>query len=120
MTSQSPSQPATAPLSGSEITDHLPAEQWVAELLYHCIRSHEERVRELQASTPEYDPKPAYRAIETSGALLDRILGNAGLVGMKRDLTFAYWDRGLQSDAIKAVRSGFAEKVRADGEVGIS
>lgn len=114
MTSQSPSKSATAPLSGSKITDLLPPQQWAGELLYHCIRGHEERVQELQASKPGYDPQAARRAIEAARASLDRFLGLVDLVGMKRDLVLSYWDRGLQRDAIKAVRSGFAEKIRAD------
>ena len=124
MTSQSSSESATVPVSGSKITDLLPEMQWAGELLYHCIRSHEERVRELQASKPGYDPKAAHRAIEAARASLDQFLELVGLVGMKRDLVFSYWDRGLQRDAISAVRSGFAEKIRAapknwNGLVGI-
>ena len=114
MTAQSPSEPATAPVSGSKITDLLPEVQWSGELLYHCIRSHEERVQELQASKPGYDPQAAHRAIEASRASLEHFLELVGLVGIKRDLVLSYWDRGLQKDAIRAVRSGFAEKIRAD------
>ena len=114
MTSQSPSEPAITPVSGSKITDFLPEVQWAGELLYHCIRSHEERVQELQASKPGYDPQAAHRAIEASRASLDQFLELVGLVGIKRDLVLSYWDRGLQRDAVTAVRSGFAEKIRAD------
>ena len=114
MTSQSPSEPVITPVSGSKITDLLPDMQWVGELLYHCIRSHEERVRELQASKPGYDPQAAHRAIEASRASLDQFLELVGLVGVKRDLVLSYWDRGLQRDVVRAVRFGFAEKIRAD------
>ena len=116
MTLQSSSEPPTVPVSGSKITDLLPEVQWVGELLYHCIRSHEERVQELQAERSGYDPQAAHRAIETARASLDGFLGMVGLVEMKRDLVLSYWDRGLQRDAIRAVHSGFAEKIRADPE----
>ncbi|MCG3775350.1 MAG: hypothetical protein JW395_2182 [Nitrospira sp.] len=112
MSAQTSTIAHTAPISGSTITDYLPAEHWATELIYHCILSHEERVQQFQASTPAYDPQSAYRVIEASRSLLERHLEKAGLVGTKRDLAFAYWDRGLQQDAIESVRAGFAEKVR--------
>lgn len=114
MTSTPTSAPTYAPVSGSEITDFLPPKQWATELLYHCLRSHEERVKELKESRPGYDPQAAQRAIEASRADVDLFLLNHGLTGLKRELVFSYWDRGLQSDAIDAVRLGFAEKIRTD------
>jgi hypothetical protein len=112
MIAQTSSIAQTAPISGSNITNYLPADSWATELLYHCILSHEERMQELQASTPGYDPQSAYRVIKASRSLLECHLEQAGMAGIKRDLAFAYWDRGLQQDAIVSVRAGFAEKVR--------
>ena len=48
--------------------------------------------------------------------MLDRILAKADLVDIKRAMTFAFWERGLQSDAIEAVRNSFAERIRDDAE----
>ena len=116
MKPQSPSEPTTAPPRSSNITDFLPTVHWIGELLYHCIRDHQERVRELQASTPGYDPQAAHRAIEKSLASLDYFFEAARVRGTQRDIVLNYWDRGLQSDTIRVVRSGFAEKIRHDPE----
>ena len=69
MTAQSPSEPATAPVSGRKITDLLPEVQWAGELLYHCIRSHEERVQELQASKPGYSATTSSKRINSCSML---------------------------------------------------
>ena len=114
MISESIIEPVIAPLSGSKITDHLPPGQWAAELLYHCIRSHEERVKELQSSRSGYDPHKALEIITEVRAMLDRLLARGDIVGLKREMTFAFWERGLQPDVAEAVHNSFAKRIRDD------
>ena len=47
-------------------------------------------------------------------AMLDRLLARGDLVGLKREMTFAFWERGLQPDVTEAVRKALAAKIRDD------
>lgn len=116
MTSHSSADEALATTSGTRIpfADHLPPDPWALELSYQCIRMHEKGLKELQASKPKYDPRKTLEIIGEARAMLDRLMARCDLVGLKREMAFAFWERGLQPDAAEAVHSAFAEKIRDD------
>ena len=118
MTSQSPSDDAsgTAAGNGLSIADHLPPNPWALELCYQCIRMHEEGLKELQASKPKFDPSKTIEIITEARSTLDRLMAKCDLVGPKREMAFAFWERGLQPDAAEAVHTGLAEKIRDDAD----
>ena len=118
MTTQSPSDatPAMAPGSRTSFVDLLPPNSWLLELCYQCNRLHEEGLKELQASKPGYDSRAALEIIGEVSALLDRLMAKSGLAGPKREMAFAFWERGLQPDAVEAVQDGMAAKIRDDAD----
>lgn len=118
MTTQLPSDDASGTVAGDgrSIADHLPPNPWALELSYQCIRMHEEGLKELQASKPKYDPRKTLEIVGEARAMLDRLMAQCDLVGLKREMAFAFWERGLQPDAVEAVRNAFAAKIRDDSE----
>ena len=118
MPSESPSDDAsrTAASDGLSIADHLPPNPWALELCYQCIRMHEEGLKELRASKPKFDSSKTVEIITDARATLDRLMAKCDLVGLKREMAFAFWERGLQPDAAEAVHTGLAEKIRDDAD----
>lgn len=95
----------------------LPAGSCYAmELPYHWIKSHEEAIDLRSASRPNYDPTYAQEAVASARRVLDGAMDNAGVGGNTKPLIFAAWDRGLEPDAINAVRSGIASKLAENGQ----
>ncbi|MSP74492.1 MAG: hypothetical protein EXR12_00005 [Rhodospirillaceae bacterium] len=118
MTSHPPSDAATGPGSGASlsIVNHLPANPWGLELSYHCIRLHEEALKELQVSSAHFDPRKTLEIITDARAMLDRLMAKCDLVDLKREMAFAFWERGLQPDAAEAVRNSLAERIHDDDD----
>jgi hypothetical protein len=77
---------------------------------------HEEGLKELQAAKPKYDPRKTLEIVAEARAMLDRLMAKCDLVGLKREMAFAFWERGLQPDAVEAVHNAFAAKIRDDSD----
>ncbi|MCG3775351.1 MAG: hypothetical protein JW395_2183 [Nitrospira sp.] len=116
MTPQTPSDAGLPIVLGPRVSfsDLLPPNPWAIELAYQCIRMHEHALKEQQASKSDDDSKKARQIIAEAYAMLDRLMTKCDLVGPRRERAFAYWERGLQTDAVEAVHYGFAERIRTD------
>jgi hypothetical protein len=116
MTTQSPSDAVLPIVLGRRVpfSDLLPPNPWAIELAYQCLRMHEHAVKEQQVSQSDDDSKKAHQIIAEAYAMLDRLMVKCALVGPMRERAFAYWERGLQADAVEAVHYGFAERIRTD------
>jgi hypothetical protein len=116
MTTQSPSDAVLPIVLGRRVSfsDLLPPNPWAIEFAYQCLRMHEHALKERQASQSDDDSKRPHQIIAEAYAMLDRLMAKCDLVGPRRERAFAYWERGLQADAVEAVHYGFAERIRTD------
>jgi hypothetical protein len=100
----------------ANIAERLPPQAWKLELIYACIRLHEDAIREKSGKQPGYEPSRPSEIVMEVRRVFDDLLASLEPSARRRNLFLAYWERGIQDDLFDALQARFAEMIAANEE----